>query len=136
MQVQSQVELSRDNKDGEFTSLFSSFVVLFVQFTFISLHCTQQPYRKPLLLTTIKVMVVSLYTGNHWIMGKIRGGKGRGMKELELRNAGHCCCKAIICLYKNSNLVNICSRTLFQWVWTYIPWHFIDCKINFYVIVY
>jgi hypothetical protein len=40
LQVQSQVELSRDNKDGEFTSLFSSFVALFIHFYihFSSLH--------------------------------------------------------------------------------------------------
>jgi len=45
--------------------VYSPLLLLFsFIFTFISLRYTGQPYRKPLLLTTIKVMAVSLYTGN------------------------------------------------------------------------
>jgi uncharacterized protein with PIN domain len=47
-------------------------------------------------------------------MGKKRGGKGRGHERV--RNVGHCYCKAINCLYRDSSLVNICSGTFLKWV--------------------
>jgi glucose-6-phosphate-specific signal transduction histidine kinase len=42
-------------------------------FAFISLHCAQQPYRKPLLLTTIKVMVASFLQETIKLWGKNKG---------------------------------------------------------------